>query len=203
MHDFVPLFTWIIKNVKKQGETPLYAENPYRRCTILFRFGMFLFCSARVSGHPCFKGMRCIVLFRFGLIRYKKGTCMVLFRFLAPWLTPKSRLTGHLKCSASPHPIVYFSSKQRSLSGGVSRNVPNLFRKCARSGICRGFWLCRGAWFCSALWFQFKFDRHNFVASHKKSSYFVPFSAWLALKQRGSALICSAFRLSLFLSLIS
>ena len=65
VHDFVPLLARIIKNVKQAVVNPLYAENPHPRCTILFRFGMFLFCSVKMSGHPYFKGVRCIVLFRF------------------------------------------------------------------------------------------------------------------------------------------
>ena len=58
MHDFVPLFTQIIKIVNQPRAMPLFTENRSSRCTDLFRF-------------------------------------------LCPWLRPKSRLTGHLKCSAS------------------------------------------------------------------------------------------------------
>ena len=65
VHDFVPILARMIKNVKQAVVNPLYAENPHPRCTILFRFGMFLFCSVKLSGHPYFKGVRCIVLFRF------------------------------------------------------------------------------------------------------------------------------------------
>lgn len=65
VHDFVPLLARMIKNVKQAVVNPLYAENPHPRCTILFRFGMFLFCSVKMSGHPYFNGVRCIVLFRF------------------------------------------------------------------------------------------------------------------------------------------
>ena len=134
----------MIKNVKKQGETPLYAENPHRRCTILFRFGMFLFCSARVSGHPCFKGMRCIVLFRF--MGYD-ATKRELARF----------------CSALMHPIVYFTSKQRSSSGTTFQKVPNLFRARAESAIHTAFQTHQGALICSAFRIVPSSSRHNFV----------------------------------------
>ena len=120
VHDFVPLFARMIKIVNQSRETPLFTENRSSRCTDLFRLGMFLFCSDKVPGTTKYRDME---VHGFVPLRVRFATKRELAWF----------------CSASPHPIVYFSSKQRSLSGCVSRNVPNLFRKCARSGICRGF----------------------------------------------------------------
>ena len=119
VHDFVPLFTWMIKNVKQTVVNPLYAENPHPRCTILFRFGMFLFRSVKRSGHPYFKGVRCIVLFRF---IDDVATKRELARF----------------CSALIRPIVYFTSKQRSSSATLCRKVPILFRARAETPFNRG-----------------------------------------------------------------
>ena len=158
VHDFVPLFARMIKNVKQLDENPLYAENPYSRCTILFRSGMFLFCSVMMSGQPYFKGARCIVLFRFiGEAATKRE--LALF------------------CSALICPIVYFTSKQRSSSATLCRKVPNLFRACAESPFNRGLQTHQGALFCSAFWNVSLISRHNFVAFSQKCSFFVPFSA--------------------------
>ena len=170
VHDFVPLFTRMIKNVKQLDENPLYAENPYSRCTILFRMLMppwltpksrlagHLKCSVMMSGQPYFKGARCIVLFRFiGEAATKRE--LALF------------------CSALIRPIVYFTSKQRSSSATLCRKVPNLFRACAESPFNRGLQTHQGALFCSAFWNVSLISRHNFVAFSQKCSFFVPFSA--------------------------
>lgn len=133
VHDFVPLSARMIKNVKQLDENPLYAENPHPRCTILFRFGMFHFCSVRMPGQPYFKGARCIVLFRF---IDDVATKRELARF----------------CSALIRPIVYFTSKQRSSSATLCRKVPNLFRARAESPFNRGLQAHQGALFCSAFW---------------------------------------------------
>ena len=171
VHDFVPLFARMIKIVNQSRKTPLFTENRPSRCTDLFRLGMFLFCSDKVPGTTKYRDME-VHWFVPLWVRFATKRELALFcsAFNAPWLTPKSRLTGHLKCSALLHSIVYFTSKQRSLSGWASQNVPILFRACARSRIYRGFRPYRGALFCSALWFLFKFDRHNFVAFRLKCS---------------------------------
>ena len=165
----------MIKNVKRLDEKPLYAENPHPRCTILFRFGMFLFCSVMMSGQPFFKGARCIVLFRF---IDDVATKRELARF----------------CSALIRPIVYFTSKQRSSSATLCRKVPNLFRARAETPFNRGLQTHQGALICSAFWIVSLTSRHNFVAFSQKCSFFVPFTAWEALKKRRSARFCSAFR---------
>ena len=175
VHDFVPLFARMIKNVKQLDEKPLYAENPHPRCTILFRSGMFLFCSVSMPGQPYFKGARCIVLFRF---IDDFATKRELARF----------------CSALIRPIVYFTSKQRSSSATLCRKVPNLFRARAESPFNRGLQAHQGALFCSAFWFVSLTSRHIFVAFSLECSFFVPFSVLMALKKRGSARFCSAFK---------
>ena len=157
VHDFVPLFARMIKNVKQLDENPLYAENPYSRCTILFRSGMFLFCSVMMSGQPYFKGARCIVLFRF---IDDVATKRELARF----------------CSALIRPIVYFSSKQRSSSAMICRKVPFLFRARAESPFNRGLQAHQGALFCSAFRLVRPESRHIFVAFSLECSFFVPFS---------------------------
>ena len=145
VHDFVPLFARMIKNVKQLDEKPIYAENPHPRCTILFRSGMFLFCSVSMPGQPYFKGARCIVLFRFiGEVATKRE--LALF------------------CSALICPIVYFTSKQRSSSATLCRKVPFLFRACAESPFNRGLQAHQGALFCSAFWNVSLSSRHNSVA---------------------------------------
>ncbi len=126
VHDFVPLLARMIKIVNQSRKTPLFTENHSSRCMILFRFGMFLFCSGRWLELPNIETWRCIVLFRF---EGETVTKRELARF----------------CSALLHSIVYFTSKQRSLSGWASQNVPILFRACARSGIYRGIRPHRGA----------------------------------------------------------
>ena len=126
-----------------------------------------------------------MILFRFGSDSPQKGN-LHCFVPLSPWLTPKSRLTGHLKCSAFLHPIVYFTSKQRSLSGLASHNVPILFRACVGCAICREFRAYSGALICSALLIDSWTSRHNFVT----------FSPWLTPKSRLTGhLKCSVFGL--------
>ena len=129
---------------------------------------MFLFCSARVSGHPCFKGMRCIVLFRF--MGYD-ATKRELARF----------------CSALMHHIVYFTSKQRSSSGTTFQKVPNLFRARVESAIHTAFQTHQGALICSAFRIVSSASRHNFVDFLLKSSFFVPLFVWMAFKKKESA----------------
>ena len=157
VHDFVPLFARMIKNVKQLDEKPIYAENPHPRCTILFRFGMFHFCSVRMPGQPYFKGARCIVLFRF---IDDVATKRELARF----------------CSALIRPIVYFTSKQRSSSATLCRKVPNLFRARAESPFNRGFQTHQSALICSAFRIVRPESRHIFVAFSLECSFFVPFS---------------------------
>ena len=50
VHDFVPLFTRMIKIVNQSLEIPLFTENHSPRCMILFRLGNFLFCSDKMPG---------------------------------------------------------------------------------------------------------------------------------------------------------
>ena len=144
VHDFVPLLARMIKNVKQAVVNLLYAENPHPRCTILFRFGMFLFCSVKMSGHPYFIGVRCIVLFRF---IDDVATKRELARF----------------CSALMRPIVYFISKQRSSSGTSFQKVPNLFRARAESAIHTAFQTHQGALICSAFRIVPSGSSHKFV----------------------------------------
>ena len=50
VHDFVPLLARMIIIVNQSRKTPLFTENHSSRCMILFRFGMFLFCSDKMPG---------------------------------------------------------------------------------------------------------------------------------------------------------
>ena len=73
VHDFVPLLARIIKNVNQSHESPLFTEIYCLRCIVLFRFDMFLFCSAILSVVHNTEASRCTDLFRFGFDSPQKG----------------------------------------------------------------------------------------------------------------------------------